>query len=478
VIKPRSGERAPGVAQLEPGSFRDPDSRVFYAGDGVLRVLSEQGRSDWEAFAASALFAEATAAGQIVGTEPAEGEAGLEGALERPAAAVLRHEVIPYVSYPYEWPFGMLKDAALLQLDLLRRALAEELILKDSSPYNIQWRGSQPVFIDIGSFERLRAGEPWAGYRQFCMLFLYPLMLRAYKSVSFRPWLRGSLDGITPRECAALMSLRDFFRRGVPTHVLLHARLDRRHEASERDIRAELRKAGFRKELIEANVRGLEKTVRRLEWDPPASVWTEYGKTTTYSEADADRKEEIVRSAVGARRLGRVWDLGANDGRYSRLAAQHADYVVATDADEAVVESLYQSLKQEGNRRILPLALDITDPSPGLGWRGAERKTLAERGTPDLTLCLALVHHVSISGNVPIADFLDWLYGLETALVIEFPTREDPMVRRLLARKRDDAHPDYQREWFEQCLAERFELEHAEELAGGGRVIYVARPRG
>jgi hypothetical protein len=478
VTKPRSGDRSPRVAQLEPGSFRDPDSRVFYAGDSVLRVLSEQGRKDWEDLASSALFAEATAAGQIVATEMTDGEAGIEGVLESRGAAVLRHELIPFVSYAYEWPFGMLKDAALLQLHLLRRALAEGLILKDSSPYNVQWRGSQPVFIDVGSFERLRAGEPWAGYRQFCMLFLYPLMMRAYKGVSFRPWLRGSLDGIAPRDFAALMSLRDFFRRGVPTHVLLHARLDRRHEASDHDVRGELRKAGFRKELIEANVRGLEKTVRRLEWEPPASVWTEYGRTTTYSDSDADRKEQIVRSALGARRLGLVWDLGANDGRYSRLAAEQADYVVATDADEAVVESLYGALKQEGQRRILALTLDITDPSPGLGWRGAERKPLVDRGSPDLTLCLALVHHVSISGNVPLADFLDWLYGLETALVIEFPTRKDPMVRRLLARKRDDAHPDYHLDWFERCLAERFEIERSEELAGGERVIYVARPRG
>ena len=467
----------PSFSQLEPGSFRDPDSRVFYAEDGVLRVLSERGRADWEAFAASSLFSEATAEGKLVATETADSVIDqLPHVLHREVAAVLRHEVIPFVSYPYEWPFGMLKDAALLQLELLRRALSEELILKDSSPYNVQWRGSQPVFIDIGSFERLRPGEAWSAYRQFCMLFLYPLMLQAYKNVPFQPWLRGKVDGLEPAECAAVMSIRDRFRRGVLTHVVLHARLDRRHTESDRDVRGELRKAGFRKELIEANVRGLEKTVRRLQWDPPASVWTEYGTTTTYSDADAERKEQIVRAAVESRRWRLVWDLGANDGRYSRIAAANADHVVAADGDAAVVEALYRTLKQESEKRVLPLVFDVTDPSPGLGWRGAERQTLADRGTPDLTLCLALIHHVSISGNVPVADFLDWLRGLDTSLVIEFPTREDPMVRRLLARKREDAHPDYNRGWFEQALGERFNVERSEELSSGTRVIYVAQP--
>src|SRR5438552_2777549 len=234
------------AARIESGSFRDPHSRVVEADGAVLRILSEQGLRDWSALAASDLFRRAVAEGKLVETEvEPQDTVDLPDGLVDGAAAVLRHEVVPFVSYPYEWTFAMLKDAALLQLELLRGALEENLILKDSSPYNIQWRGAQPLFIDVGSFESLHAGEPWVGYRQFCMLFLYPLLLQAYKDAPFQPWLRGRLDGIEPQECRDLLSFRDLWRSGVLSHVVLHARLERRHADSDRDIKGELGKAGF-----------------------------------------------------------------------------------------------------------------------------------------------------------------------------------------------------------------------------------------
>ena len=213
--------------------------------------------------------------------------------------------MIPFVSYPYEWTFSMLRDAALLQLSLLRRSLDKGLILKDSTPYNVQFRGAEPVFIDVGSFEKLREGEPWAGYRQFCMLFLYPLLLQAWKDVQFQPWLRGSLDGITPQELRNLLSLRDRFRRGTFTHVVMHARLERRYEERDDDAKDELKKAGFKKELIVANVNGLERLDRRLRWSLRNPRGRTTGSTTTYSGEDAERKARFVREAVSAR--ARSW---------------------------------------------------------------------------------------------------------------------------------------------------------------------------
>jgi SAM-dependent methyltransferase len=455
---------------LEPGSFRDWDSRVFYDDGRVLRALSEDGLADWQALARSKLFADAVAEGKLVETSVAE--TPIDG-----AAAVLEHERIPFVSYPYEWTFAMLRDAALLQLDLLRRALDENLMLKDSSSYNVQWRGTRPVFIDVGSFERLREGEPWAAYRQFCMLFLNPLLLQAYRGIDFRPWLRGSLAGITPVEARHVLSSRDLFRRGVLTNVALHARLERKHDESSRDVKTELKRAGFKKELIVANVRRLEKLVRGLEWKPGASEWSGYEATTSYDEADAARKEAFVRDVVQAREWGLVWDIGCNEGRHSRIAAESARYVVALDGDAAVVDRLYRKLAAEGEAAILPLAVDVTDPSPALGWHGLERQTLEQRARPDLTLCLAVLHHVSIGSNVPVAEFLSWLAELRTALVIEFPTRDDPRVAALLQRKKDGAHPDYDREPFERALAERFEIIRSEELSSGTRILYHAIPR-
>jgi len=464
---------------LDPGSFRDPDSRVLVAGDAIYRALGPGGLEDWRALAPSRLLAREMEAGRIVATEemPAP-PPGVATALGTEPAAVLRHDRVPFVSYPYEWPFGMLRDAALLQLDLLLGALAEDLILKDSSPYNVQWRGALPVFVDVGSFERLRPGEPWVGYRQFCMLYLYPLLLQAYKGVAFHPWLRGSIEGIAPQDMARLVSLRDRLRRGVFAHVSLHARLERRYAARAGEVKREMRRAGFRKELIEANVRKLRKTVAGLRWEPRSTVWTEYGVGGhSYSEGDLDRKTAFVRQAVATRRWGLAWDLGCNDARFSRIAAEGADAVVAIDSDHETVEHVYRLLRDEGEQRILPLVGNLGDPSPGLGWRGSERRPLADRGRPDLVLALALIHHVTIAGNVPVREFVDWLRELGAALVIEFVRREDPMVQRLLAGKEEDANPDYDQRHFERCLEDGFEVERREELASGTRSLYFARPR-
>ena len=445
---------------------------MLYEGEDVRRALSPTGLADWRALAATDFFARASEAGSVVATR----ELDAPGSLPEGAAGLLAHERIPFVSYPYEWPFGMLREAAALQLEVLLAALAEGLTLKDASPYNVQWRGTRPVFVDVGSFERLREGEPWAGYRQFCMLYLYPLLLQAYRQVPFQPWLRGSLDGITPEQCRNLLSPRDLLRPGVLSHVALHARLEAGGGGSRRDVKGELREAGFAKELIEANARRLLKLVRGLDWSPPQSTWTEYGASNSYSDGDAEQKADFVRAASASGRWELTWDLGANDGRYARIAAAHSRYLVAIDGDHGATEQLYRALRDEREDSILPLTLDLTDPSPNLGWRGLERKGLAERGRPELVLCLALVHHIAIAGNVPLREWVDWLRTLRAHVVIEFPTREDAMVERLLEAKAG-GHPDYDRGCFEALLSEAFVIERTEMLGSGTRVLYLARPR-
>ena len=382
---------------------------------------------------------------------------------------------MPFVSYPYEWPFSMLRDAALLQLELLRAALAEDMIPKDASPYNVQWQGTSPVFIDVGSFEALPEGEPWAGYRQFCCLNLFPLMVQAYAGLAFQPLLRGSLEGIEPAEARAILRGRHTFRRGVFAHVALHARLERRE--SDRDTRTEVKRAGFRKELIDANAARLEKLVRRLDWGASETAWSGYGERSHYEAAELERKDRFVREACAAREWELAWDLGCNDGRYSRIAAEHARYVVAVDGDHATAEALFRNLRDAGERRILPLVMDLADPSPARGWRGLERTRLEDRGKPDLVLCLALLHHLSIGANVPLPQVVEWLASLGGTLVVEFCDRDDEMVKRLLSRKRDGANPDYDKERFEAALSEHFEITRRESLASGLRTLYEARPR-
>jgi ribosomal protein L11 methylase PrmA len=465
------------IQRAEPGSFRDRDSRVFVTPEGVFRALSARGLEDFEALRTSALFEQALADGTLVPTELAD-LAPPEGLLPGSgAAAVLRHERLPFISYPYEWTFGMLRDAALLHLDLLDRALAEELTLKDASPYNVQWRGVQPVFADIGSFEPLRRHEPWIGYRQFCMLFLFPLMLQAYRGVPFHPWLRGSLEGIAPTEMASLLRPRDRLRKGVLMHVALHARLERKHQdTSVKEVKQELKSAGFKPEIVRANVRRMHKLVSGLRWKTKETAWTGYhADNRGYEAEDRRAKEQFVAAAAERVKPRLAWDLGTNDGAFARVVAPHAEHVVAMDFDHETVEHLYRALRAEGETKILPLVSDLTDPSPARGWRGAERQTLEQRGRPDLTLSLALVHHISITRHVPIAEVVDWLASLGGTHVVEFPKRDDAMVVRLLAAKREGGHEDYDLEHFERCLAERFEIRNRLELRS--RVLFDAAVR-
>jgi len=463
-------------AGLDPGSFRDRHSRVYLSGTRVLRGLSSEALAAWHLLGSSGLLEALTSTGRLVATRelgsgeipPALREAGWQG--------VLDHQRIPFVSYPYEWSFEMLRDAALLQLDVLRESLARGLTMKDATPYNVQLVGAAPVFIDVGSFGPYPSGESWLGYRQFCELFLNPLLLHAYRGAPLRQLLRGRLDGIPPADCLAALSWRDRLRPGVLTHVLLHAKAEAR-VSSECNVTAPLAAAGFDKEMILNNLRGLSRVIRGLRPKDGKSLWVNYQEDNSYETADRHLKIEVVRREAAKVAGGLVWDLGANTGEYSRVAAEHATYVVAMDSDAACVDRLYLELKGESERRILPLVVDLADPSPGLGWRCAERAPLWDRGRPDLVLALALVHHLAIGANVPVPEIISWFAALGAGrLLVEYVAKDDAMTRRLLANKQDQ-YADYEQAAFEESLERHFVVEEKVALPRGTRWLYACRSR-
>ncbi len=456
------------AAEAEKSSFRDSESTVAYVDTRVVRTLRGQAAHDWERLQASGLLDRLVGASKVVGTRVADPElaAGLDGASE----TVLEHERVPFVSYPFEWSFGMLRDAALLHLDLLEEALARGMTLKDGHAYNLQWWGTRPTFIDVSSFTQATTG-PWPGYRQFCETFLNPLFLQAYRGVNFQPWLRGSLPGIPVGEMRRLVTVRDLGRRGVLKHVVLHDLLQRAATGGAQATSRSLSDAGFGAEVARATCQRLRRLVSGLGWAPRRTTWTSYGTEHGYSEGDRARKAAFVEGAVRAARPGLVWDLGANDGTFSRVAARHAGYVVALDADHATVERLWRSLRSEPRRNILPLVFDLTDPSPSLGWRGWERRSLPERGLPDLVLCLALVHHLAIGANVPLDEVVAWLADMSPRLVVEFVARDDPMVQRLLSDKPIE-HEGYSTAGFDEAAMKHFRVEARQEVGSGTRVLY------
>lgn len=464
----------------EAGSFRDPNSRVCYRDGAVYRLLTPEALDEWERLTATRFFERFTAEGHLVGTrrlaEPAAASLlhDLAPSLVPTCAAVLQHDRIPLISYPFEWSFGMLQDAALLQLDLLLAALDEGMCLKDATPYNIQWQGSRPVFIDIPSFVRLPRGEPWVGYRQFCRLFLYPLMLQAYRKVPFQPWLRGNLSGIEPQHLWRMLSAFDLLRPGVFKHVYLSALVENHLGDPGSGVRESFRVAGFHHDMIKGNARNLRRLIQGLRPASTRSHWSGYAEQSGYSHQDMERKQAFVRAVVARQRWSMVYDLGSNTGVYSRLAAENADYVVAMDSDHASMERLYRSLRAGGGTRILPLVVNAVDPTPSMGWQHSELKPLDARGRPDLVLCLALVHHLVLGENVPLRELVRQVGTPGSTLIIEFPTMEDPRVLQYI-RERPGHHPDYQRDTFERYLAESHAIVSTEVLSSGTRVLYHAQ---
>ena len=470
------------VPLFDPASFRDRSARVFLHQQQILRAVTADGLSDWQ-FAESLPFVRrAMSEGRLIPTQIAT------DVITPPAAdlnatefaGVLRHERLPLISYPYEWCFSMLRDAALLQLSLMQESLAEGAILKDASPFNIQFRGVQPIFIDTSSLTRIRDGRPWDGYQQFCQMFLFPLMLQAYRGVDFHPFLRGRLAGIETTQMASLMSIRDLFRRGVFSHVWLHSRLSRSDipESSKNqrtEVPQSLGRAGFQSSLIASNVRALTRIVRGLKWRRDHSMWSHYDSQPSPVQKDGAAKEAFVRQSLSGKRWKQVWDIGCNLGRYSRIAAEHADVVLAMDADHVTIDRLYQDLKTETGTRVTPLVMNLADPSPSLGWRCLERTPLPDRSRPDLILCLAVIHHLVFRENLLLEDVINWLAGLNASLIIEYIDREDPQLQSLLAN-RDDQFTDYNLSSFTRLLSRRFRTLQQATLPSTTRQIFFVEP--
>jgi hypothetical protein len=454
-----------------PGSFRDPASGVLLGDDGrVYRYFSSDLASQFSALNDTGLLPALVDRGSVLESTPLSiDDAPDLYRVANDVGLVVEHPRIPFVSYPYEWPLEMMKATALLHLDLMSEALERGFTLKDATPYNVQFRGPNPVLIDIGSFERYEEGAPWIGYSQFCRLFLNPLLLQAYTGVPYQPWLRGSPEGIEPAVLSPLLPLRRKLNPGVFMDVVLQAWLSRRLKAG--DDKPPPKPRPIPKAVITGLVNRLRKSIGRLKRRGGSSTWLDYEAKLPYGVEALAKKDRLVEEALERARPGVVWDLGCNTGKYSMMAARHAGYVVAMDYDEASVGALFERAKGEF-ANLLPLTMDFLNPSPSQGWAQTERQGLHDRGPADFALCLALVHHLAIGGNVPLPRIVDWLAGIARAGVVEFVPKSDPMVQTLL-RTRADVFGDYSLEAFEEALLERFEIETKAGLPGSERVLYV-----
>lgn len=449
-------------------SFRDPSGFVFTSAGRPYRQVNRVFADEFEACTASGLYDALVADKLLV----AHAHADLSLAQTPDAHAVLAPELVPFISYPYEWCFGELKDAALLTLDLQLAALERGFVLRDASAYNVQFVDGRPVFIDTLSLARYEEGTPWVAYRQFCQHFLLPLTLMATRDVRCGLMLREHLDGIPLDLGAALLPRRSWFNVATLLHLQLHARSQHRHQ--ETDVAAAIGTRKMPKRSLVSLVQSLRSAITRLEWNPAGTQWAEYVDETNYSDAATTHKEALVRRFVRDARPTTVWDIGANTGVYSRIAREHASSVIAFDVDPAAVERNYRAIRADGETGILPLLVDVTNPSPAIGWAHSERMSFAERGPADLVMALALVHHLAIGNNVPLDRVAAFFAEIGRNLIIEFVAKTDSQVRRLL-RNREDVFRDYTKEWFEATFAERFEIVECARVGDADRWLYRMR---
>ena len=459
---------------FDPGSFRDPSGFIFRGEDGLLyRQVNRVYETAYRQLMESGLYEDLARDGLLVEHE----EAPLSLAATADAVAVLRPRVVPFVSYPYEWCFSQLKEAALLTLQIQERAMRHGMSLKDCSAYNVLFEGAYPIFIDSLSFTRYEEGAPWAAYRQFCQHFLAPLALMAFRDARLNSLLRVHLDGVPLDLASRLLPWRTRARFGLLTHLHLHATVQekdaRRQKAGKPSPLASKGQRRVSRTGLRGLVDSLKTTVAALHCSGAKTEWSNYYANISYTDEAIQYKEQLVGRFVDQAAPRQVWDLGANTGRFSRVAVQHgAASVVAFDIAPQCVEDNFRTCKREGERRILPLCLDLTNPSPGLGWANEERLPLAGRGPADLVLALALVHHLAIGNNVPLPMIAEYFSELSEHLVIEFVPKDDPQTQRLL-ESRQDVFPHYTRNEFEQSFSSRFRILGSDVIPGTNRVVYL-----
>ncbi len=459
------------TGEILVSSFRDPAGFVFSWQGEIYRQVNHHGQADYDLLMQSGLYERLVEKGYLVSHEEVSVPSPAPGICYK----VLQPEQIPFISYPYEWSFSQLQDAAALTLRIQKHALKAGLSLKDCSAYNVQFLRGKPVFIDTLSFEKYQEGAPWAAYRQYCQHFLAPLAIMRYTRTYVADLLRVHLDGIPLPLASRLLPARAKLNPGILLHIFLHASSIQRY--SQGASQQNLRNRSFSKTSLLELVDSLGRLTTRLKWNPPDTSWGDYDPLESYSDLGKDAKARLVEQFVREASPAVAWDLGANQGVFSRIAARCGALTVAVDSDPLAVERHYLQCKQSAEANLLPLVIDLANPSPSLGWQSRERLSLLERGPADLVLALALEHHLVIGNNVPFPSLVVFFFKICNWLVIEFVPKSDPQVQRMLLYRKD-IFPDYDLENFTAAFRQHFEIVHAERVQDSERTLFLMKNAG
>ncbi|MDR3502404.1 MAG: SAM-dependent methyltransferase [Legionella sp.] len=456
-----------GAANHVRSSYRDPCSQIYKREHVIFRQFSSKGIDAYKKLMQSGLYDLLQSKHYLIPHE----EVSLTQALDSHAEAVIRPEQIKFISYPYEWCFSQLKDAALLTLEIARLALEHGMILKDASAYNVQFHHGKPIFIDTGSFDIYEEGMLWPAYKQFCMHFLAPLALMAKKDLRLGLLTKEFSDGIPLDLASQLLPFKSKCSVSLYTHIHLHAKAQKKYHDTKKQIKGSISKMG-----LFGILSNLSSAVKRLKISQKESEWSDYYQNTNYSDKAHQHKIDIVRELTEKVKPRAVWDLGGNDGFYSHIAAQTGADVITFDSDVLAIEQNYLRNKRNKKTKLLPLLQNLVNPSTMMGWGQSEREGLKERGEADLVIALALIHHIAISHHIPFHYIAEYFSSLGRTLLIEFVAKDDTQVQRLL-RNRVDIFDSYHIEQFKNAFSKYYEIKEEIPIAETCRTIFLMEQR-
>ncbi len=433
-----------------PGSFRDPSGQVYKYNNRIIRIVKKFGKDRYEFIKEQNIIKESIDNNFLINTEEIKNE--FTNFKSKDFCYFLEHEKLDYISYPYEWGFQQLKDAALHHLNFQIFLLERNAILIDSSAFNIQFRNNKPIFIDVLSIDKYVEGEYWKGHAQFLQQFLNPLLLRSLKGISFNDWYKGNLDGIKTTELNSLLSLKDKLSFNVFFSVVLLSKLEIKNTINPK---AALKKIAEKKVLSKNSYKGLliqlKNWIKKLTPLKTKTEWDSYSVSNTYEKEQENKKIQVIKKFSNKIKPNLMADIGCNDGLYSfeslKVGCKKA---IGFDIDINAIDRAYKnSLKNNFN--FLPLYFNATNPSAKLGWYEKERESFIDRLDFDAVIALAFEHHLALGQNVPLEEVVSWIMKIAKNGLIEYVEKTDETVKRMLSLK-GDIFPDYNQENFEKNI--------------------------
>ncbi|GIZ10124.1 class I SAM-dependent methyltransferase [Flavobacterium sp. UMI-01] len=443
-------------------SFRDPSGYVFTENDTVKRIVKPIYFEQFESLSSSGFYKELFAKKFLIEHQEVS---------KSDTEIILKATKIPFINYPYEWSFLQYKHAALLTLKIQKHCLQNNFTLKDASAFNITFHEGKPIFIDTLSFDFYKENSPWSAYKQFIMHFLGPLVLTTYFGHDFLKSLSQNLEGLSLEKISKMLPFSSYFSPTVLTNIHLLAKYDKKFAANKNSVQNNLSKSSQLK-LID----NLYDYILNLKVDE-TTEWDHYYNQTNYNESAYQLKKEMVINWFSSLKRKSLIDIGGNDGTFSRELLGKEAYIVVADVDPNAVEQNYKQVLKNKEKAILPLVVDILHPSPNIGFNNEERLSFIERATStnfEGCLALAVIHHITLSGNVPFSFSAQFFAKMAPNLLIEFPTRNDSWVQFLLDSKREfKGHFDfYNEENFEFAYKEYFQIIEKKPIFGSDRILY------